>query len=162
MGIRPNVGGFFDYGGTFASLKNGQMAAFCGIGDWITGVLEKSGVPVRTTIPEEGGLQWTESFSIGKGSQKQDLARKWIQYITTPEGQVKSANMAAYPAMIPSKKGWELLAEQTPDEARRQRMELGKPNVMDDIRTGRIQFRQLPVQQSIEEWNDFWTSYKGA
>ena len=162
MGIRPNVGGFFDYGGTFASLKNGQMAAFCGIGDWITGVLEKSGAPVRTTIPEEGGLQWTESFSIGKGSQKQDLARKWVQYITSPEGQVKSANMAAYPAMIPSKKGWELLAKETPEEAQRQRMELGKPNVMDDIRTGRIQFRQLPVQQSIEEWNDFWTSYKGA
>jgi spermidine/putrescine transport system substrate-binding protein len=162
LSIRPNVGGFFDYGGTFASLKNGQMAAFCGIGDWITGVLEKSGAPVRTIIPEEGGLQWTESFSIGKGSQKQDLARKWIQYITSPAGQVKSANMAAYPAMIPSKKGWELLAKETPEEARRQRMELGKPNVMDDIRSGRIQFRQLPVQQSIEEWNDFWSSYKSA
>lgn len=162
LSIRPNVGGFFDYGGTFASLKNGQMAAFCGIGDWITGVLEKSGAPVRTIIPEEGGLQWTESFSIGKGSQKQDLARKWIQYITSPAGQVKSANMAAYPAMIPSQKGWELLAKETPEEARRQRMELGKPNVMDDIRSGRIQFRQLPVQQSIEEWNDFWSSYKSA
>jgi len=162
MGIRPNVGGFFDYGGTFASLKNGQMAAFCGIGDWITGVLEKSGAPVRTVIPEEGGLQWTESFSIGKGTQKQELARTWIQYITSPAGQVKSANMAAYPAMIPSKKGWELLAKETPEEARRQRMELGKPNAMDDIRSGRIQFRQLPVQQSIEEWNDFWTSYKSA
>jgi len=162
MGIRQNVGGFFDYGGTFASLKNGQMAAFCGIGDWITGVLEKSGAPVRTVIPEEGGLQWTESFSIGKGTQKQELARSWIQYITSPAGQVKSANMAAYPAMIPSRKGWELLAKKTPEEARRQRMELDKPNVMDDIRSGRIQFRQLPVQQSIEEWNDFWTTYKGA
>lgn len=161
-GIRPNVGGFFDYGGTFASLKNGQMAAFCGIGDWITGVLEKNGAPVRTVIPEEGGLQWTESFSIGKGTQKQDLARKWIQYITSPAGQVKSANMVAYPGMIPNKKGWELLAKETPEEARRQRMELGKPNVIDDIRSGRIQFRQLPVRQGIEEWNDFWTSYKSA
>ena len=160
--IRANVGGFFDYGGTFASLKNGQMAAFCGIGDWITGVLEKSGAPVRTIIPEEGGLQWTESFSIGKGTQKQELARAWIQYSTSPAGQVKSANMAAYPAMIPSKKGWELLAQETPEEARRQRMELEKPNVIDDIRDGRIQFRQLPVQQSIEEWNDYWTSYKNA
>lgn len=160
--LRGNVGGFFDYGGTFSSLKNGQMLAFCGIGDWITGVLEKSGAPVRTVIPQEGGLQWTESFSIGKDTQKQDLARKWIQYITSPAGQVKSANMAAYPAMIPNKKGWELLAKESPEEAKRQRMELGKPNVMDDIRSGRIQFRQLPVQQSIEEWNDFWTGYKSA
>lgn len=162
MKLRPEVGGFFDYGGTFSSLKNGQMLAFCGIGDWITGVLEKNGAPVRSVIPQEGGLQWTESFSIGKGTQKQDLARKWIQYITSPAGQVKSANMAAYPAMIPNQKGWELLAKELPDEARRQRMELGKPNVMDDIRSGRIQFRQLPVQQSVEEWNDFWTDYKSA
>jgi spermidine/putrescine transport system substrate-binding protein len=160
--IRPNAGGFFDYGGTFSSLKNGQMTAFCGIGDWITGVLEKSGAPVRTIIPEEGGLQWTESFSIGKGTTKQELARKWIQYITSPAGQVKSANMVAYPAMIPNKKGWELLAKETPEEAKRQRMELDKPNVMDDIRSGRIQFRQLPVQQSVEEWNDYWTNYKNA
>ena len=160
--MRGNVGGFFDYGGTFSSLKDGQMLAFCGIGDWITGVLEKNGASVRSVIPEEGGLQWTESFCIGKDSKKQDLARKWIQYITSARGQAKSANMAAYPAMIPNKKGWEILAKEVPEEARRQRMEIGKPNVMDDIRSGLIQFRQLPVQQGIEDWNDFWMTYKGA
>src|SRR3546814_9538928 len=78
---------------------------------------------------------------------------KWIQYITSPEGQVKSANMAAYPCLIPSKKGWELLAKKTPEEAKRQRMLLNEPNVMDDIRSGRITYRQLPVQQSLEDWN---------
>src|SRR3546814_4073173 len=73
------------------------MLVLAGIGDWITGALERDGAKVRTVIPEEGGLQFTESFSIGKGSTKADLAKKWIQYITSPEGQVKSANMAAYP-----------------------------------------------------------------
>lgn len=162
MTLRPQVGGFFDYGGTFGNLKNGQMLAIAGIGDWITGVLQKSGAKVTTTIPEEGGLQWTESFCIGKGSKKADLARKWIQYITSPKGQVKSANMAAYPALIPSKKGWELLNKETPEEAARQGMVLGKSNVMDMIRGGRIKFRQLPVQQSLEDWNDVWTDYKSA
>src|SRR3546814_5530522 len=46
--------------------------------------------------------------------------------------------MAAYPCLIPSKKGWELLAKKTPEEAKRQRMLLNEPNVMDDIRSGRI------------------------
>lgn len=160
LSLRGQIGGFFDYGGTFASLKNGQMLAFCGIGDWITGVLEKNGAPVRTVIPDEGGLQWTESFCIGKGSKRRDLARKWIQYITSAPGQAKSATMAAYPALIPNRKGWEVLAQEHPEEAKRQRMELGKPNVMDDIRSGRIQFRELPVRQSVEDWNDFWTRYK--
>ena len=162
MTLRPNVGGFFDYGGTFSSLDSGQMLAMVGIGDWITGVLERNGAPVRTEIPEEGGLQWSESFSIGRGSRKAELANEWIRYITSPRGQVKSALMKAYPALLPNKKAWELLAEVAPDEARRQNMVLGEQNAMDLIRSGRITLRQLPVQQSVEEWNDFWSEYKGS
>ncbi len=162
MSLRPQIGGFFDYGGTFSSLDNGQMLAFAGIGDWITGTLEKNGAKVRTTIPEEGGLQFTESFSIGKGSQKADLAKKWIQYITSPKGQAKSAQMAAYPCLVPSQKGWEVLNAENPAEAKRQGMVLGESNAMDLIRSGRIQYRQLPVQQSLEDWNDFWSEYKGS
>ena len=133
-----------------------------GIGDWITGTLEKNGAKVRSVVPEEGGLQWTESFSIGKGSTKQDLAKKWIQYITSAKGQAKSAQMAAYPAMVPNQKGWEELNKENPAEAKRQNMVLGQTNAMDMIRTGKIQYRQLPIQQSLEDWNDFWSEYKGA
>ncbi|EYD77027.1 ABC transporter, periplasmic spermidine putrescine-binding protein PotD [Rubellimicrobium mesophilum DSM 19309] len=161
MTLRPNVGGFFDYGGTFSSLESGEMLAFAGIGDWITGVLERNGAKVRSVIPEQGGLQWTESFSIGKGSAKADLAKAWIQYITSAKGQVKSATMAAYPAMVPNQKGWELLGQAAPEEARRQNMVLGQSNAMDLIRSGRIQYRQLPIQQSLEEWADAWSAYKG-
>jgi spermidine/putrescine transport system substrate-binding protein len=162
LGLRSQVGGFFDYGGTFSSLENGQMLAFAGIGDWITGVLQKNGAKVATRIPDEGGLQWTESFSIGKGSTKAELAKKWIQYVTSAKGQVKSANMAAYPALIPSQKGWELLNRELPEEAARQGMVLGKSNVMDMIRSGQIHYRQLPIQQGLDEWNDFWSEYKSA
>jgi spermidine/putrescine transport system substrate-binding protein len=162
LSLRSQVGGFFDYGGTFSSLENGQMLAFAGIGDWITGVLQKNGAKVATRIPDEGGLQWTESFSIGKGSAKAELAKKWIQYVTSAKGQVKSANMAAYPALIPSQKGWELLNKELPEEAARQGMVLGKSNVMDMIRSGQIHYRQLPIQQGLDEWNDFWSEYKSA
>ena len=162
MSLRPQIGGFFDYGGTFSSLKNGQIHAMCGIGDWITGVLQRSGAPVKTVVPEEGGLQWTESYCIAKNAHSPELAKQFIQYITAPEGQVKTAKMAAYPALIPSKKGWELLNKLDPAEAQRQSMVIGQRNVMDDIRDGRIQYRELPVQQSLEEWNDFWSEYKSA
>lgn len=160
--LRSQIGGFFDYGGTFSSLNDGQMLAFCGIGDWITGVLEKNGAKVRSVIPEQGGLQWSECFSIGKGSAKADLAKKWIQYITSAKGQAKSAQMAAYPALIPNAKGWEVLQAENPDEAKRQGMTKDAGNAMDMIRAGRIQFRQWPIQQGLETWNDFWSEYKGA
>ena len=162
MTLRPNIGGFFDYGGTFASLKNGQMVAMAGIGDWITGVLQKNGAKVASHIPQEGGLQWSECFCIGKGSKKADLAKKWIQYITSAKGQVKSAEMAAYPALIPNKKGWDLLNQVDPAEAKRQGMTKDSGNVMDMIRSGRIRYRQWPVQQDLGAWNDFWTKYKSA
>lgn len=162
MSLRPQVGGFFDYGGTFSSLNDGQMLAFCGIGDWITGVLRKNGANVDSVIPEEGGLQWSECFSIGKGSAKADLAKKWIQYITSAKGQAKSAQMAAYPALIPNQKGWDVLQAENPDEAKRQGMTKDPGNAMDLIRTGRVKFRQWPIQQDLETWNDFWSEYKGA
>ena len=160
--LRPQVAGFFDYGGTFGGLKSGQLQLVCGIGDWITGTLKKSGAKVDSIVPDEGGLQWTESFSIGKGAKNQQLAKKYIQYITSPKGQVKSARMAAYPAMIPNKKGWELLNTVDPAEAKRQGMVLTGHSSMDDIRSGKIQFRELPRQQPIENWNDFWSDYKQA
>jgi spermidine/putrescine transport system substrate-binding protein len=163
LSLRPQVGGFFDYGGTFSSLKNGEMWATCGIGDWITGVLRKDGAPVDSVVPKEGGIQWTESYSIGKGSSKQDLVKAFIQYMLSPAGQVRSAKMAAYPGMLPSKTGWQALQEADPAEAKRQGMMDGLDNnPITLIQNRRIHYRGVPKQQSLEEWNDFWQEYKNA
>ncbi|MFT5652005.1 MAG: spermidine/putrescine transport system substrate-binding protein, partial [Yoonia sp.] len=105
MSLRSQIGGFFDYGGTFNGLKNGEMQAMVGIGDWITGALERDGAPVGSVIPKEGGIQWTESYSIGVETEKADLCKKYIQYTMSPEGQVKSAQMLAYPGFCVTKAG---------------------------------------------------------
>ena len=47
-------------------------------------------------------------------------------------------------------------------EAKRQGMTKDAGNAMDMIRAGRIKYRQWPVQQDLETWNDFWSEYKGA
>jgi len=161
--LRPQVGGFFDYGGTFNSLKNGEMLAMCGIGDWITGVLEKDGAPVASVIPKEGGIQFTESYSIGKGSEKAEIVNKFIQYMMSPDGQVKSAQMAAYPGFCVTKAGRARLLEVDPKEANRSGQVDGNPNdPIALINEGRIHYRDIPVQQSLEDWNDYWSEYKNA
>ena len=163
MTLRPQVGGFFDYGGTFNSLKNGEMQAMCGIGDWITGVLEKDGAPVTSVIPKEGGIQFTESYCIGKGSEKADMVKNFIQYMMSPAGQVKTAQMAAYPGFAVTKSGRAALIEADPAEAKRSHQMDGDPQ--DPIRLineGRIYYRDIPQQQSLEDWNDFWSEYKNA
>lgn len=163
MSLRPQVGGFFDYGGTFNSLKNGEMKAMCGIGDWITGVLERDGASVASVIPKEGGIQFTESYCIGKGSSKAEEAKKFIQHMLTPEGQLRLTEMAAYPAFCVTKGGLALLQESNPKEAKRSGQIEGAVN--EPIRLlneGRIHYRDVPVQQSLEDWNDFWSDYKNA
>jgi len=63
---------------------------------------------------------------------------------------------------IPSIAGWKLLNKTMPKDAEILRMQLGKPNVMDEYAAKKIQFRQLPSQQSIEDWNDVWSEFKSA
>ncbi len=163
LGLRKQVGGFFDYGGTFNGLKNGEMQAMCGIGDWITGVLEKDGAPVASVIPKEGGIQFTESYSIGKGSEKVAEVTKFIKYMLSPEGQVKSAQMAAYPGFCVTKAGRAALIEADPAEAARSHQMNGDPqDPITLIKEGRIHYRDIPQQQGLEDWNDFWSEYKNA
>ncbi|MXX17265.1 MAG: spermidine/putrescine ABC transporter substrate-binding protein [Gammaproteobacteria bacterium] len=163
MSLRPQVGGFFDYGGTFNSLKNGEMLAMCGIGDWITGVLEKDGAPVTSVVPEEGGIQWTESYCIGKDSKRADIANRFIQYMLSPYGQVRSAEMAAYPAFCVTKAGQAELRKVNMAEAERTGQVPGAANnPVTLIEEGRIHYRDIPRQQSLEDWNDFWSEYKNA
>ena len=163
MSLRPQVGGYFDYGGTFNSLKNGEMVAMCGIGDWITGVLEKDGAPVASVVPKEGGIQWTESYCIGKGSEKADIVKKFMQYMLSPEGQVKSTQMAAYPGFAITKAGRKLLNDVDAKEAQRTGQVDGMPNdPITLVKEGRIHYRNIPVNQTLEDWNDFWSEYKNA
>lgn len=163
MSLRPQIGGYFDYGGTFNGLKNGEMQAMVGIGDWITGVLERDGAPVASVIPKEGGIQWTESYSIGVETEKADICKTFIQYMMSPEGQVKSAQMVAYPGFCVTKAGRAMLNEVDLAEATRTGQVDGMPNdPITLIKDGRIHYRDVPKQQTLEDWNDFWSEYKNA
>ena len=111
-------------------------------------------------VPKEGGIQWTESMCIGKDSTKAEMAKAFIQYMTSAEGQARSAIMPAYNASVPSMEGWKFLGANYPDDARRLRLTLEDDNVMDDYAAGKINIRQTPVQQPVEDWTDAWTDFK--
>ncbi len=163
LSLKPQIGGYFDFGGTFASLKNGEMLAMCGIGDWVTGILERDGAPVTSVVPKEGGIQWTESYSVVSTSTKKDIVQKYLEYTMSPEGQVKSAQMLAYPGFAVTHDGRNLLNEVDPKEAQRTGQVDGAENdpiVL--INEGQIHYRDTPKQQSLEDWNDFWSEYKNA
>ena len=160
MSIKSQTSGFYSMANTFTSLTNGDAAIIPGVGDWITLLLSADGVPVDSWVPREGGLQWTESMSITKDTPKPDLAKAFIQYMTSPEGQSRSARMPAYNASIPSRAGWIQLNIDAPERARLLRHTFEDRNVMDEFAEGKIHIRKTPVQQDIEDWTDVWTSFK--
>ena len=158
--LKPQLAGFYSMADVFSSMTNGQAWIMPGIGEWISILLHKDGLPMTTTIPEEGGIQWTESCSIGTGSQNPELAKKFIQYLASPEGQWRIATKASYNASIPNKKGWDALMQNDPESAVLLRHTYDARNVMDEYADGRIQLRQTPVQQSIDDWTEVWNEYK--
>lgn len=160
MSLKPQNAGFYSMANTFSSLTNGDAAIIPGVGDWITLLLAADGVPVDSWVPKEGGIQWTESMSIAKGTPKVDLAKAFIQYMTSPEGQSRSARMPAYNASIPSRAGWERLNADDQAAAIRLRHTFSDRNVMDEYADGKIHIRKTPVQQDVEEWTDVWTDFK--
>jgi len=163
LSLKPQIGGYFDFGGTFAGLKNAEMLAMVGIGDWVTGILERDGAPVSSVVPEEGGIQWTESYSIVSTSTKKDIVKKYLEYTMSPAGQVKSAQMLGYPGFAVTNAGRKMLNEVDPKEAQRTSQVNGDANdPVALINQGRIHYRDIPKQQTLEDWNDFWSEYKNA
>jgi spermidine/putrescine transport system substrate-binding protein len=162
LSLKSQSAGFYPMAAVFSNLTNGTAAVIPGVGDWITLLLSKNGVPVAATVPSEGGIQWTESLSICASSPKKDLAKAFIQYMTSPEGQVRTARLPAYWASIPSKAGWELLNKEYPADAKTLRHTFTARNVMDEYKEGKIFIRKTPVKQSIETWNEAWTEFKSA
>ena len=94
----------------------------------------------------------TESYCIGKGSEKADIVKKFIQYMLSPQGQVKSAQMAAYPGFAITKSGRAKLIEVDRKEAERTGQIDGMANdPITLVKEGRIHYRNIPVQQSLED-----------
>ena len=160
FGLTPQMSGIGAWSSVFSQLTNKESLVMPGVGAWAALLLEEGGVPIKAAVPKEGGVQWTEMLTIASGSQKKDLAVKLIQYLTSPEGQVKEATKSAYWASMPNKKGWALLNEKNPKAAERLEHQLDKRNVMDEFKDGKIFVRDVPKQQSIEEWNEAWTEFK--
>lgn len=160
--LSGQMSGIGVWSSVFSQLTNQESWVMPGVGAWAALLLEKDRVPIKAMVPKEGGLQWTESLSIASSSKKKDLGVKLIQYLTSPDGQVREATKSAYWASIPNKAGWKLLNEKMPEAADRLEHRFDKRNVMDEFKEGKISIRGVPTQQPIEAWNEAWTRFKNT
>lgn len=159
--LAPQMSGVGPWSSVFSQLANKESLMMVGIGDWAALLLQQSDVPVKAVVPQEGALQWTDCLAIPSASTRKETAMSLMQYLLSPEGQVKVATKSGYAASIPNLDGWALLARENPEWSERLRLRIDGPSVMDDFRAGRIHIRSTPKNQSIEDWTDAFTEFKG-
>lgn len=83
---------------TQTALAGGDVDVLVGIAEFVA-PLQGEKPHLDWGTPKEGGLRWSQSVSIFKDSQKQDLALKFAQYLLGPEGQARVAMATCYNAM---------------------------------------------------------------
>ena len=158
--LKPQTAGFYSIADIFTAFANEDIWVQTAGGDWTALLLADQGHPIKAHTPKEGTIQWTECVGIFKDSKNPEGAKEFVQYCISPRGQVQTAIIPAYQASIPSKTGWELMDQEHPDWAERLGLKLDGPNILDFYHSGLVSIRKIPVQQTIEEWNDAWTQFK--
>ena len=78
------------------ALATGEVDILVGGGEWVTAVLSAEKPDLDWVIPEQGGLRWSQSIGVMADSKKKDLALKFVQYITSPEGQALLATSSCF------------------------------------------------------------------
>lgn len=158
--VKPNVAGFWNFAGVFDSLANGGAYVIPGCGDWIAGLLQRSGHPITTSVPQEGAIMWTESVSIIEGTPHLDAAQELVRYLTGVEGQSRLMTKSSYMANSASEAAWKHLNEVNPEEAAMLHMTDAEDNIMNVLRDGRIIPRRLPKNQPMEDWQEAYTQFQ--
>jgi spermidine/putrescine transport system substrate-binding protein len=95
------------------ALATGEVDIIVGGGEWLTAVLAAENPNLDWTIPKQGGLRWAQSIGVVSGSTQPDMALKFVQYITSPEGQARLATSSCYWGMPANAKAGDML---TPEQ----------------------------------------------
>ena len=95
------------------ALATGEVDILIGGGEWLTAVLAADNANLDWTIPKQGALRWAQSIAVLKASTQPEAALKFVNYITSPEGQALLATASCYWGMpANAKAGHILTAEQ--------------------------------------------------
>jgi spermidine/putrescine transport system substrate-binding protein len=85
------------------ALATGEVDILIGGGEWVTAGLAKENPALDFSIPQEGGILWSQSLAMFSASKNKELALKFIQYILSPEGQARLATSSCYWGMPANK-----------------------------------------------------------
>ncbi len=130
------------------ALATGEVDILVGGGEWLTAVLSADNANLDWTIPKQGGLRWAQSIAVLEASTKKEDALKFVQYITSPEGQARLATSSCYWGMPANAKAGDALTAE-------QKAVLRWDNQPDYI--ARTQLYPVPDAATDTAMQDMWT-----
>ena len=130
------------------ALATGEVDVLIGGGEWLTAVLNAENPDLDWTIPKQGALLWAQSIAVLKDSKNPDLAKEFVKYIVSPEGQARLATSSCYWGMPVNKKAGEVLDDS-------QKAVLRWDQQADYL--GRAQLYPVPDADLDAEMQSMWT-----
>lgn len=92
-----------DIVGVQSALVNGDVDLIVNAAEFAVSGLQTENPALDWVIFDEGGLMWTQGLAIFNDSKKKDLAKKFLDYILTSDGQARLATSDCYWAMPASR-----------------------------------------------------------
>jgi len=78
------------------ALSTGEVDIIVGGGEFVVSGLATENPNLEWVLPSQGGIRWEQALAIFKDSKRKELAKKFIQYMLTPEAQGKLATSACF------------------------------------------------------------------
>lgn len=93
------------------ALATGEVDVLVGGGEWVTAGLSQENPALDWVLPDQGGVRWSQSIGVFADSTQPELAKEFVKYILSPEGQARLATASCYWAMPANERAGEYLDE---------------------------------------------------
>jgi spermidine/putrescine transport system substrate-binding protein len=97
--MKANSKAVTDVAASQTAIATGEADILIGGGEWVTAGIAKENPDLDFSVPKEGAVYWSMSMAMMKDSKNKDMALKFIQYVTSPEGQARLATSSCFWAM---------------------------------------------------------------
>lgn len=94
------------------ALATGEVDIVVGGGEWLTAGLASERPELTWTIPEAGAVRWAQAIGVLEGSERKDLATRFVAHVLSPEGQAALATSSCFWGMPANAAAGEVLTDE--------------------------------------------------
>ena len=162
MKLRPQVTSFSEQNQGLVSALVNEDAIITPYGDMDIEMTVAGYDNFKTIVPKEGSIRWTEAACLCADSKNQELALKWISYMSEAKVQAKLVYTKGFKARAPNMK----VVDFWDDEQKKMMHYIPDPanpgKMLVETRIDQTSARGLPIKQPEAAWQAIFNEFKTA